>query len=121
MRQGLRGRVWWATIDGQSPEMGPVIAFRADMDALDIAEETGVPWSSIYPGKMHACGHDGHTATLLALAKYLSETRRFQGKVRLVFQPAEEGGRGAMRMMADGLLEMYPFDEIYGWHNYPYA
>jgi hippurate hydrolase len=118
---GFAGTGVVATIDGQSPEVGPVIAFRADMDALDIAEETGLPWSSVYPGKMHACGHDGHTATLLALAKYLHETRRFQGKVRLVFQPAEEGGRGAVRMMEDGLLEKYPFDEIYGWHNYPYA
>ncbi|MES2393581.1 MAG: amidohydrolase [Acidobacteriota bacterium] len=108
-----------ATIEGSGD--GPVIAFRADMDALDITEETGLPWASVNPGKMHACGHDGHTATLLALAKYLKETRRFKGKVRLVFQPAEEGGRGAVTMMKDGLLEKYPFDEIYGWHNYPYA
>jgi len=118
---GFAGTGVVATIDGQSPEVGPVIAFRADMDALDIVEETGLPWSSVYPGKMHACGHDGHTATLLALGKYLNETRQFQGRVRLVFQPAEEGGRGAHRMMEDGLLEKYPFDEIYGWHNYPYA
>jgi amidohydrolase len=108
-----------ATIDGEGD--GPVIAFRADMDALDIAEETGLPWASIYPGKMHACGHDGHTATLLALGKYLNQTRNFKGKVRLVFQPAEEGGRGAVRMMQDGLMEKYPFDAIYGWHNFPYA
>jgi amidohydrolase len=108
-----------ATIDGQGE--GPVIAFRADMDALPITEETGLPWASEIPGKMHACGHDGHTATLLALAKYLQQTRKFKGKVRLVFQPAEEGGRGAVTMMRDGLLERYPFAEIYGWHNMPYA
>jgi amidohydrolase len=109
-----------ATIDGQSPKRGRAIAFRADMDALDIQEETGLPWASQNKGKMHACGHDGHTATVLALARYLQQTRNFQGRVRLIFQPAEEGGRGAERMVADGLLERFPFDEIYGFHNFPY-
>jgi amidohydrolase len=110
-----------ATIHGRGASGGPVIAFRADMDALDMQEETGLPWQSIYPNKMHGCGHDGHTATVLALGKYLQETRRFAGTVRLVFQPAEEGGRGAARMLEDGLLERFPFDEIYGFHNMPYA
>jgi hippurate hydrolase len=110
-----------ATIHGRGVSGAPVIAFRADIDALDIPEETGLPWQSIYPGKMHACGHDGHTATVLALAKYLQQTRHFAGTVRLIFQPAEEGGRGAARMLEDGLLERFPFDEIYGFHNMPYA
>jgi hippurate hydrolase len=110
-----------ATIHGRGVSGAPVIAFRADIDALDIPEETGLPWQSIYPGKMHACGHDGHTATVLALGKYLQQTRRFAGTVRLIFQPAEEGGRGAARMLEDGLLERFPFDEIYGFHNMPYA
>jgi len=109
-----------ATIDGQSPEGGRAIAFRADIDALDIQEETGLPWASQNKGKMHACGHDGHTATVLALGRYLQQTRNFRGRVQLIFQPAEEGGRGAERMVADGLLERYPFDEIYGFHNFPY-
>ena len=116
---GFAGTGVVGTIEGEDAADGPVIAFRADMDALDIHEESGVPWASTYPGKMHACGHDGHTATLLAFAKYMQETKKFRGKVRLIFQPAEEGGRGAERMMEDGLLERYPFDEVYGWHNIP--
>jgi hippurate hydrolase len=110
-----------ATIEGQAAAGGRAIAFRADTDALDISEDSDSPWKSIYPGKMHACGHDGHTATVLALARYLQQTRQFPGKVRLIFQPAEEGGRGAARMIAEGLLEKYPFDEIYGFHNNPYS
>jgi hippurate hydrolase len=80
---------------------------------------SGQPWASETPGKMHGCGHDGHTATLLALARYLSQTRNFDGTVQLIFQPAEEGGRGALRMLADGLLDRFPFDEVYGYHNFP--
>jgi amidohydrolase len=109
-----------ATIEGQSAD-GPVVAFRADMDALDMPEENEVPWKSVTPGKMHGCGHDGHMATVLALGRYLQETKNFHGKVRLVFQPAEEGGRGAVRMLEEGLLERFPFDEIYGFHNWPYG
>jgi len=109
-----------ATIEGRRTQSGRAIAFRADMDALDITEASGQPWASLNPGKMHACGHDGHTATLLTLARYLVETRNFDGTVRLIFQPAEEGGRGAFRMLEAALLEKLPFDEIYGYHNWPF-
>ena len=108
-----------ATIEGRRNHSGRAIAFRADMDALDINETSGQPWASRIPGKMHGCGHDGHTATLLALAHYLQQTRNFDGTVQLIFQPAEEGGRGAFRMLEEGLLERFPFDEIYGYHNWP--
>jgi hippurate hydrolase len=108
-----------ATIEGRRNHSGRAIAFRADIDALDIAETSGQPWASRIPGKMHGCGHDGHTATLLALAHYLQQTRNFDGTVQLIFQPAEEGGRGAFRMLEEGLLERFPFDEIYGYHNWP--
>ncbi len=109
-----------ATIEGATTD-GPVLAFRADMDALDMPDESGVPWASETPGKMHGCGHDGHMATLLTLGKYLQQTKSFHGKVRLIFQPAEEGGRGAVRMLEEGLLQAFPFDEIYGFHNWPYG
>jgi hippurate hydrolase len=108
-----------ASIEGRRNHSGRAVAFRADIDALDIVEKSGQPWSSQTPGKMHGCGHDGHTATLLTLAKYLNETRNFDGTVRLIFQPAEEGGVGAHRMIREGLLERFPFDEIYGYHNWP--
>jgi hippurate hydrolase len=108
-----------ATIQGRRNHSGRAIAFRADMDALDITEQSGQPWASRTPGKMHGCGHDGHTATLLALAHYLNQTRNFDGSVQLIFQPAEEGGRGAFRMLEEGLLDRFPFDEIYGYHNWP--
>jgi amidohydrolase len=108
-----------ATIEGRRNGSGRAVAFRADMDALDITEASGQPWASETPGKMHGCGHDGHTATLLALGWYLQQTRNFDGIVRLIFQPAEEGGRGAFRMLDEGLLERFPFDEIYGYHNFP--
>jgi len=110
-----------ATIEGRRNASGRAVAFRADMDALDILEKSGQPWASETPGKMHGCGHDGHTATLLTLAYYLSQTRNFDGLVRLIFQPAEEGGRGAFVMLDEGLLERFPFDEIYGYHNFPGA
>ena len=109
-----------ASIEGRLNRSGRAIAFRADMDALDITEQSGQPWSSQTPGKMHGCGHDGHSATLLTVARYLSQTRNFDGIIRLVFQPAEEGGRGAFVMLEEGLLERFPFDEIYGYHNWPW-
>ena len=117
--RGIAGTGVVASIEGRRNLSGRAVAFRADMDALDIAEQSGQPWSSETPGKMHGCGHDGHTATLLALARYLNETRNFDGIVRLIFQPAEEGGRGAFRMLEEGLLERFPFDEVYGYHNWP--
>ncbi|MBC2772712.1 amidohydrolase [Rhizobium sp. AQ_MP] len=95
------------------------IGLRADMDALPLDEITGKPWASTIPGRMHACGHDGHTAMLLGAARYLAETRNFAGRVALVFQPAEEGGRGALAMVEDGLMERFGIEEIYGMHNMP--
>ena len=95
------------------------IGLRADMDALSITEASGVAHASTRPGKMHACGHDGHTTMLLGAAKYLAETRNFDGTVYLVFQPAEEGRAGAKAMMDDGLFERFPVSDIYGLHNWP--
>ena len=95
------------------------LGLRADMDALPIAEASGAAWASRRPGVMHACGHDGHTAMLLAAARHLAENGRFSGTLQLIFQPAEEGGGGALRMMADGLFERYPCDAIFAMHNMP--
>ncbi|MEZ0581461.1 M20 aminoacylase family protein [Erwinia sp. STN24] len=98
---------------------GPAIGLRADMDALPITELGDAPWRSSQPGVMHACGHDGHTAMLLAAAKHLSATRRFSGTLHFVFQPAEENLGGARKMVADGLFTLFPMDAIYGLHNWP--
>lgn len=106
-------------IKGRNGGAGRTVGLRADMDALPIEEETRKPYASKVPGKMHACGHDGHTAMLLGAAKYLSETRNFDGTVVVIFQPAEEGGAGAKAMIDDGLMTRWPMDEVYGMHNYP--
>ncbi|KRE18106.1 amidohydrolase [Bosea sp. Root381] len=106
-------------IKGKGQGAGKVIAMRADMDALPIHEETNLEHRSTIPGKMHACGHDGHTAMLLGAAKYLAETRDFDGTAVVVFQPAEEGGAGAKAMIDDGLMSRFGVHEVYGMHNKP--
>src|SRR5204862_7253594 len=95
------------------------IGMRADMDALPIEQPTGLPYKSTVPGKMHARGHDGHTAMLLGAAKYLAETRNFGGHAVVIFQPAEEGGAGGKAMVDDGLMTRFGIEEVYGMHNYP--
>jgi hippurate hydrolase len=98
---------------------GPAIGLRADMDALAMDEQTNLPYSSRNPGRMHACGHDGHTTMLLGAAKYLSETKNFQGTVNFIFQPGEEGAGGALAMLEDRLFDRFPCDTIFGMHNRP--
>jgi amidohydrolase len=105
-------------IRGRKPG-AKVIGMRADMDALPIEEATTVAYKSTVPGKMHACGHDGHTAMLLGAAKYLAETRNFAGTAVVIFQPAEEGGAGARAMMDDGLFDRFGIEQVFGMHNYP--
>ncbi|MGX9966586.1 amidohydrolase [Roseomonas sp. F4] len=99
---------------------GPVIGLRADMDALPILERSGKPWASRTPGKAHSCGHDGHTAMLLGAARHLAATRNFAGTVAVIFQPAEEGGAGALAMLEDGMMEKFGIEQVFGLHNEPH-
>ncbi|MEL6523730.1 MAG: M20 aminoacylase family protein, partial [Pseudomonadota bacterium] len=106
-------------VTGRKNTKGRVVGLRADMDALPIDEKTGLGYASKTPGVMHACGHDGHTAMLLGATKYLCESRNFDGTAVVAFQPAEEGGAGALAMIQDGLMDRFGIEEIYGLHNMP--
>ncbi len=118
VRRGLAGTGVVGTLRGRG-EGGRAIGLRADMDALPMPEANDFAHASRHPGKMHACGHDGHTTMLLGAARYLAETRNFAGTVRFIFQPAEEGKAGGRRMIEEGLFQDFPVDAVYGAHNWP--
>ena len=117
--EGFSGTGVIGLIHGEGGPNGRAIGLRADMDALPIEERTGAAWASQNAGKMHACGHDGHTTMLLGGARYLAETRNFSGTVVLIFQPAEERGGGAEVMVRDGIFQQFPMSRVFGMHNWP--
>ena len=119
IHEGLGKTGLVAVIHGQRRDSGRLIGLRADMDALPMAEHNDFAWRSTHSGRMHGCGHDGHTAMLIGAARYLAETRRFNGSAVLIFQPGEEGFAGAKAMMDDGLFERFPVAAVYGMHNWP--
>ncbi|GLH77891.1 hippurate hydrolase [Bradyrhizobium sp. SSBR45G] len=118
VHRGLGGTGVIGVLKGKG-DSGKKIGLRADMDALPMEENTNLPWRSTIPGRFHGCGHDGHTTMLLGTARYLAETRNFDGTVHFIFQPAEEGLGGARAMIKDGLFQKFPCDELYGLHNAP--
>jgi hippurate hydrolase len=117
MYEGIAQTGIVAIINGQGD--GPTIGLRADFDGLPIIEATGLDYASVHEGKMHACGHDGHTTMLLGAARYLAETRNFSGRVALIFQPAEENGGGAEVMVKEGIMDTFDISQVYGIHNAP--
>jgi len=119
VHRGLGGTGVVGVLRGKSGDSTKKIGLRADMDALPMEENTNLSWRSTIPGRFHGCGHDGHTTMLLGTARYLAQTRNFDGTVHFIFQPAEEGLGGARAMIKDGLFEKFPCDEIYGLHNAP--
>ena len=119
MHRGLAGTGVVGTLKGARPDNGRAIGLRADMDALNMEEANTFGHRSRHKGKMHGCGHDGHTTMLLGAARYLAETRNFAGTIHLIFQPAEEGAGGGRRMVEEGLFEKFPVESIYGMHNMP--
>ena len=116
--RGVAGTGVIGTLRGQG-DSDKALGFRADMDCLPMQEENDIPHKSQHPGRMHACGHDGHTTMLLGAAKYLAETRNFSGTVHFIFQPAEEGLGGGKRMVEEGLFDRFPCDQVFGLHNWP--
>ncbi|MGI9536584.1 MAG: M20 aminoacylase family protein [Desulfocapsaceae bacterium] len=119
LNEGIAGTGIVAVIDGQGAGNGTTLGLRADMDALPIQENSGLDYASVHTGKMHACGHDGHTVMLLGAARYLCETRKFSGKVVLIFQPAEEGGGGGRKMVEEGIMDEFGITEVYALHTSP--
>lgn len=120
VHRGLAGTGVVGTIVGRGGGGGRAVGLRADMDALPMTEATGLPYASTSPGRMHACGHDGHTTMLLGAARHLAATRNFSGKVHFIFQPAEEMLAGGERMVKEGLFDLFPCDEVYGMHTAPH-